>query len=323
MFVIFLRTAAIFLMIACGVWLRLSNRIDEDFNRKLSYALVNVFYPALVFSALIRNLSWPELLANWPLPVGVFIIKIIGWLAGNASMPLLRSRTEETRACFRFMVAVNNYSFLPIMIVASMWGERAVALIAFAALGAEIFVWTLGLRTLADGRFDPASLKRLLSRPMIALAAALLIIWLKDVFAAREWLPQPGGAVQQSLATFLDTCHLLGGATVPVSAIVCGCRMATIKPHHIRTPLMAWTTLLRLAIVPALSILVLKLFPLVGLPHNVLMVIATQPVAMVSVTLAELYDKDPPFAAAVVFVTHLACLVTIPLWLNFVLQPIV
>jgi predicted permease len=194
-----------------------------------------------------------------------------------------------------------------------------VALIAFAGLGAEIFVWTLGLRTLTGGRLDLASLKRLLSRPMIALSAALLVIWLKDVFAVREWVLAPKGAVQQGLNTLLDTCHLFGGATVPVSAVVCGCRMAAIRPHHIWTPLMGWTALLRLVLIPAIAIAILKLLPLTGLPLNVLMVIAVQPVAMVSVTLAELYDKDPPFAAAVVFVTHVACLVTVPLWLNFVL----
>ncbi|GEM_PF-1392703 len=37
---------------------------------------------------------------------------------------------------------------------------------------------------------------------------------------------------------------------------------------------------------------------------------------MVSVTLAELYDRDPEFAAAVVFFTHVFSLVTIPVWLH-------
>ncbi len=322
MFAIVLRTAAIFLMMACGFWLRRRGEIDEDFNRKLSSVLVNVFYPALVFSALIRNLSWPELLANWLLPAGVFLIKLIGWLVGNACMPLLRGRSETTRACFRFVIAVNNYSFLPIMIVASLWGERAVALIAFAGLGAECFVWTLGLRTLTGARLTRDSLRHLLSRPILALAVALLVIGLKQVLGAAGRLPAADGSLRQVLQTGLDTCHLLGGATVPVSAVVCGCRMASIRPHHVWTRLMGGTVLLRLAVVPALSVIVLKLLPISGLPMDVLMVIAVQPAAMVSVTLAELYDRDPPFAAAVVFVTHLVCLATIPLWLHLVLgQP--
>ncbi len=320
MFAIFLRTAAIFLMMGCGVWLRHRRVIDEVFNRQLSYVLVNVFYPALAFSAIIRNLSWDELQANWLLPVSVFLIKVIGWLAGQACTPLLRGQPEPTRACFRFVVAVNNYSFLPIMIVASLWGERAVALIAFAALGAECFVWTLGIRTLTAARLSADALKHLLSRPILALLAALAVVWLRQTLGAADLLPTPGGMLQQALQTGLDTCHLLGGATVPVSAVVCGCRMAGIRPHHLWTPLMGGTVLLRLAVVPALAIIMLKLLPISGLPLNTLLVIAVQPVAMVSVTLAELYDRDPAFAAAVVFVTHLACLITIPLWLHLVLN---
>jgi predicted permease len=119
MFSIFLRIAAIFLMMTCGVWLRRRQVIDEVFNRQLSRVLVTLFYPALVFSAIIRNLSWNELCAHWMLPVAVFLIQTMGWLVGRGCLPLLRGRPEPTRACFRFVVAVNNYSFLPIMIVAS------------------------------------------------------------------------------------------------------------------------------------------------------------------------------------------------------------
>ncbi|HPK72232.1 MAG TPA: cation diffusion facilitator family transporter [Vicinamibacterales bacterium] len=158
--------------------------------------------------------------------------------------------------------------------------------------------------------------------PILALAVALLVIGLKQVLGAAGRLPAADGSLRQVLQTGLDTCHLLGGATVPVSAVVCGCRMASIRPHHVWTRLMGGTVLLRLAVVPALSVIVLKLLPISGLPMDVLMVIAVQPAAMVSVTLAELYDRDPPFAAAVVFVTHLVCLATIPLWLHLVLgQP--
>lgn len=323
MFVIFLRIVAIFLMMGTGVWLRRRGEIDAVFNRKLSYVLINIFYPALIFSALIRNLSWGELQANWLLPVSVFLFKMLGWLVGNACMPFLRRQPETTRACFRFVMAVNNYSFLPIMIVTSMWGERAVALLAFAGLGAECFVWTLGLRTLTGTKLSLASLKNLLSRPIIALMAALLVVWLRAVLATAGRLPAPDGLLQQALHTGLDTCFLLGAATVPVSAVVCGCRIAGIQPHHIGTRLMGGTVLLRLVVIPALAIVMFKLLPLSGLPLNVLLVIAVQPAAMAAVTLAELYECDPDYAAAVIFVTHLACLVTIPLWLHLVLVPMI
>jgi predicted permease len=47
--------------------------------------------------------------------------------------------------------------------------------------------------------------------------------------------------------------------------------------------------------------------------------IAVMPAAMSSVTLAEAYGADAEFSAAALLTTHLACLVTIPLWLALTL----
>jgi predicted permease len=47
-----------------------------------------------------------------------------------------------------------------------------------------------------------------------------------------------------------------------------------------------------------------------------LLVIAAMPCAMVSVTLAEVYDGDAELAAASTLTSHLACLLTIPLWMR-------
>jgi predicted permease len=95
--------------------------------------------------------------------------------------------------------------------------------------------------------------------------------------------------------------------------------MADIRPRHVWNRLMVGTVLLRLVVVPALAIALLLVLPLDGLSRNALLVVAVQPSAMVSVSLAELHNRDPGFAAAVVFVTHLVCLLTLPVWLHFVL----
>jgi predicted permease len=57
------------------------------------------------------------------------------------------------------------------------------------------------------------------------------------------------------------------------------------------------------------------LVPMDGEIRRVLVLIATMPVAMASVTLAEAYKSDADFSAAAILFTHAACLVTVPLWL--------
>ena len=53
--------------------------------------------------------------------------------------------------------------------------------------------------------------------------------------------------------------------------------------------------------------------------RRVLILIAVQPAAMASVTLAEAFNGDAEFSAAAILATHVLCLITIPLWLAAVL----
>ena len=108
---------------------------------------------------------------------------------------------------------------------------------------------------------------------------------------------------------------MAGDATIPSSAVICGARIAMLKPNKIVTPLILGSSVLRLIVVPALTIAVLMLVPMDLEIRRVLILIATMPVAMASVTLAEAYKSDADFSASAILVTHVACLVTVPLWL--------
>jgi hypothetical protein len=88
-----------------------------------------------------------------------------------------------------------------------------------------------------------------------------------------------------------------------------------LQPHNILSPIILGASVLRLIVVPAITITVLMLIPMDGEIRRVLILIATMPVAMASVTLAEAYKSDADFSAAAILFTHVACLVTVPLWL--------
>lgn len=320
MFAIFLRTLVIFLMMSTGFGLRRRGTLDDIFNRQLALLLIKVFYPALILSSIIRNFTLRELGANWTLPTGVFGLMSLGWLVGKLCRPLWRRQPESTVRCFHFMCAVNNYSFLPIMLVASMWGESAVAKVIFASLGAELFVWTLGVQTLTGQRLSTASLRHLISMPMFALLTAIGVIGVRAALASgRVDLGAVMPPIQSTLNMLLDTCQITGQATVPVSAIICGSRMAALQTRHLITPVLASLTALRLIAIPALAICLLYFIPLPADIRAVLAVIAIQPVSMSSVSLAEVYADDAEFAAAAVLITHILCLATIPLWLHIIL----
>jgi predicted permease len=312
-FATFLKIFAIFLMIAAGFLVRRVRMVDDPFNRQLSLLLTHVFYPALIVSAVVRNYTLASLAANWTLPAGSALIMVAGWAVGRLALRGLAREPEGLRRTFHYQCTMNNYSFLPIMLVSGLFGGKAVAQVVFASLGAELCFWTLGIQALTGHTQPRQVLRNLLTTPMGALAAAIAVLVLGAALPPAAALP---AGVRLTGGMLLDTCQWIGQATIPVSAVVCGCRMATIEARHLLSRPMLAMLGLRLGLIPALAVLGLALLPLPADARPVLLVVAVQPAAMASVTMAEIYRTDAHFAAASVLLTHAACLLTIPLWLH-------
>jgi predicted permease len=313
---LFFATAAIFIIIFFGFLARRRGMIDAPFNRQLSLLLVNVFYPALIVSSLTRNFTWATLLSNWTLPAGSAMIMLTGWAIGTLCLPLLRRQPPRTVGMFRFQCMINNYSFLPIMLAMMLLDEQGVACVIFSTIGAEVAVWTLGVRVLTRGRVSRREMwHHLLSLPLTAMLAGSALL------LTRHLLPAAGLALLERplwssiLAMFDRALHMTGQATIPVSAVIVGARMAALERHHIFTRLTACATGLRLLLIPAAAMALIVWLPFPAAVRPVLLIVAAQPCSMASVTLAEVYDSDAPFAAATVLLTHAFALLTIPLWL--------
>jgi predicted permease len=118
----------------------------------------------------------------------------------------------------------------------------------------------------------------------------------------------------------LNTCQMIGQATIPVSAVICGSRMATLGTGHIFSPSSFFIIGMRLILIPAAAIAVIWFLPLDTLVKQVLIVIAVQPCPMASVTMAEIYKSDAHFAAAAVLTTHVVCMATVPAWIHFIFK---
>ncbi len=315
MLTLFIKMLPLVLMTLAGYALSRLKWIDAGFNRQLSLVMLNVFYPSLIVSSILRNFTWETLLQNWIMPVGTVLILATGWLVGLVTLPLLKRQTEATRRCYHFICLMNNYSFLPILMAAALWGEMSVALIIFSGLGSELCVWTLGIKALTGQKLDRAFLKNLVSVPMLALMGSFAILAVRAACVRHGVVPADGSGADEFLKTLVETCRMAGGATIPASALICGSRIAMLHPSRLVTPLMAGTCALRLVVIPAICIGVLSLLPLPLDVRRVLALIAVMPAAMASVTLAEAYGGDADFSASAILVTHVVCLVTIPLWL--------
>ncbi len=314
---LFIRMLPLVLLTLAGGALTRFRWMDAAFNRQLSLIMLNLFYPCLIVSAIVRNFTWESLLREGLVPLCTAGILLTGWLVGCLARPLLKRHPLPTRRSFHFLCMMNNYSFLPILMAASLWGEKAVALILFASLGAEACAWTLGVRTLTGLRRTRGVLRQMMSVPMAALFCSFAILAVRHLCARHGCLPAGHSLAGQGSAALLETCRMAGNATIPASALVCGARIAMLHPGRLLAPLTAGLSLLRLVLIPALCVGGLALVPMPFETRRVLLLLAVQPAAMISIPFAEAYGGDADFSAAAVLVTHLLCLATIPFWLAF------
>lgn len=306
---------AIFGMIGIGVAAGRKHWFPADFSVHLSKLLLTVLYPALLFSAILRRYTLSSLAANWQLPIGAACILLTGWAVGwLAKRTLVRHYRAPTRRAFHFICTMNNYSFLPIMLIAgSPLGERGVAMVALSTLGSDTLMWTLGFRTFTGQRLRWRRLPAILTRPTLtALLAAVALLAVLHGFGVgtAELMGWP------LTKTLLDTLYVyVGGGTIVTSSVVCGMCLARISPRGLLTPLQLLTAAFRMVIVPAILLAVLVLLPIDPAQRYVFAVIALMPGAMVGISLAEVYGGDTPYLSGSLLLTHLFCIFTVPLGL--------
>lgn len=311
---ILIRVFAICLMICAGVLARRRGILDASSTKSLSLLSTNFIYPAAIFSSLVGNFTLGRICSNWSLPVGTMMIFAIGFAVGGVCLCFMGKRSQGERRMFHFQSTVNNYVFLPMPLIMHAYGDAGVGLLSLSTVGSEIAVWTLGSIAISGG-FSLKQMKKLLNMPMLAVAVSVVVL------AIREYCPfslAENSIGYDIFQTFLGTAKLFGAGTVAIAMIVAGSRMAELRFVSIFNSLEAILVPVRLLLVPAFCLAAIFFLPFSAEARNVLLFIAVMPASVASVALSDYFGADTETAASSVMLTHLFCMLTIPLWLAII-----
>ncbi|MGQ1785243.1 MULTISPECIES: AEC family transporter [unclassified Saccharicrinis] len=315
---LFINVLSVFLMMIPGFLVIRKNIISEPALKDFSQIIVKVLYPCLIFSSITKNFTLSKVLASWQLPVAIFVFCLLGYVVGLIYLGFFKCNDLQRRKSILFQMTTNNYSFLPLAIISKLYGEQHMGALILSTLGAELAVWTLGISILNmnKGGFKIKDLKHLLSPPMVSIYFSLMVL------VGLYVLKMP---IQNLLdnSLFLNysqkTIYQLGQATIPISMIMVGGRMGLIKLSDLKELDLWSVALFRLILIPVLGVVLFKqIFP----DHaflNVMLIVAVMPSAMASQVLGELYGADQKLISGTILITHLLSLITIPLWLLFLL----
>lgn len=299
-----LPTLIALLALGVGFVLESRGRFAPRVKAWVALALINIFYPSLIFAALLLRLNAASLASLWVLPFLMALTLLLGLGLGIIMEHRVGLQADSQRRSFRFLCLLPNYSYLPLMVAQALWADDGITLVAIAGVGADLVLWTVGVPQITKTRQMDAR-RLFLNPPLLALVLALIL--LQAPFDSWREIMQPG----------LRVLRQVGSATIPVSMLLLGAHLArrtsSQQPHKAHGVLLG----LRLLLIPACLSLVFWLLPdvLPTLPRQVLILIGSMPGAIVAVVLSEVHDASPDFAARHILLGHVLWLLTGPLWL--------
>ena len=304
-------------LMSVGIFARRRGLTSETGTKEMARLLVAVVYPCLVVSSVVR-LDAAELLARRAMPLLTAGIAAAGFLLGTFALRLLPAADRRKTGAFLFQSAINNYLFLPLPLVLWRWGEEGVALLIFSSLGFEATLWSLGVAWMRRGAAPRNAAPRpgFFSPPLVALLLSLSWVFARDLAGVRI----PPHLPRETADLFLAGAQAIGNATIALSMLVAGSRIATLRFGGAADPHVFAIVAIRLLAVPLLFLSLLKCFAMDDVAYGILAVVAVMPTAIAGIVFAERFDGDAEFVGTTLVLTHLAALVTVPLLLAWALN---
>lgn len=295
--------AEIFGLFGIGLFARHRGYVREEEIGRWSRFILDLLFPAYIFSSITEGFDPQRLSVLWPLPFLGLGLVLFGVAAGWFLRLGLPGSDPDTRRTFLHFCAVNNSAYLPIIIIRNLWGESALANLFLFNLGTTLGVWTIGIGVLGN-RSVFRSLGSLVTPNLIAVLAALSV----SLTGIVHFFPP-------TLRSIISTA---GSAAVPVMLILIGSSFYRKGIIKISWPVL-YASAVRLLILPVLAVLILNYLPVSMEVYRITVIVALMPVAVSSTIFTIRYGGNPDFAARTSIITTLAAAVTVPLALILLL----
>lgn len=285
-----------FLYLLIGYSLFQKKLVKADGSADIGRMLLHIVMPAAILKAYMTSYS-PERLT------GLVLSFLAALLALVLSIIISRVCFKKEQSIERFGAAFSNAGFIGIPLVQMTLGEEAVFYVSSFVALLNILQWTYGVFILTDD-FRVLSFRKLRTNPVIlSFLGGLLLFFLP--FRLPNLLTGMIGA--------------LAAMNGPLAMIVLGTYLAQIPLKSLFNERIAYRcTLVRLILIPALTIALLAFFPAKYHPLKLAVLIAASaPVGSNVAIFAQLYEQNYTLAVKEVCLSTLFCIITLPLLVGF------
>lgn len=265
-------------------------------TEKMVYFLM---FPALLFRSVLASplsisTAGASLLACVLLALAGLLLAIVSRLFLTVDQRALNS----TQQCvYRFS------TYLALSIGPGVGGTDGLAIMAVFIGFTVPLVNVMAVRALA-AESGGGVLKSIISNPLVittVLAVSLNLLGFK--------LP----------AVLDNTLLKLGQASIPLGLICVGAALK-LREGTVNAPIVVWMTVTRLVMMPLFALLIAIVVGFSTLQTQMFMIFAAIPTAPAAYVLAVRMGGDARLVANIISVQTLSCLLTLPIWLYFIVK---
>jgi len=288
-------------LIALGLYLNRSGKIKQAAEKGIAELTIDIAFPALIFSNIVRDFDLTMLSQYLIVPVSALVITLLSILIIfiiTRSLGYSRRKQEE----FAFVSVFSNNIFVGAPICLAIFGAQGLILAILYDFGMQLILWTVGIWLLKDSDQNAEShfLSNIFSPPIVGLLLGLAAVFSRI-------------SIPNSVINITDS---IGAITVPLAMIFIGLQLAKSTPAEVLANRRIYLlSALRLLIFPALAYLGLGLFSIQPLLRSVMTILAAMPVFASSSVIMEKYGHQSDFASAAIFSTIVFMAVTLPLFI--------
>jgi len=315
----------IFLMMVVGAVVRRWGLLNEQADRTLLDLSVHLLLPCLILDNVMTsealrhagNLLWSPVLGFTCTAgcIGVTTLAARLWRFG---------REAQTRT-FAFVAGIYNYGYIPVPLVATLYGAKALGVLFLFNLGTETAFWTIGFASF-QGHSLFRDWRRALTTPVRAILLGVAINLATAWMGVR--LDLNDGSLDAAawgwpVKVILSTIHFAGLCSIPLALLLIGATMADFWGEFRKTSgggVMTLAVVVRNLVCPVGFVLVAWALPVSLELKETLVVQAAMPAAVFPLLLARHHGGDVAVALQIIFASSASAIITLPLWIHFGMQ---
>ena len=316
-------TMPVFACLGAGKWLAKKNILNSEHRVFLNWMVYHICLPFLVFNAVARQS--PQALWNVPLILSALAPIPIAVMV-HVLLTHLFKLSRKMAAAFTFCAFWANVTYLGFPLSKNAFGDdgldRAAVFNAFA-MTAYVLIGLMIVSLCKQEHKNNMlySIRAAVLSPVVMAAIFGVLASLFTLFVRDENGNIQCGFGLITIANILmKTLEMLGSMGLPMALLVIG---ASLSWHGVksRIVLLCVTVVTKLILMPILALLMFHLFfaDVENVTFGVTVLLSGMPLAVAAYVISKQHDIESDFVAQVLVVTTVASMITIPVWLYFLL----